>query len=88
MYVNIKKTRILSQDKLDILNNYIKINVNDDSACSKILNLIENLEIKKNTSFLSTIKDSISIQLVSFKSKISRFLNKKNFLYSYSKCPN
>jgi len=76
----------IKEGTLDILEDHIKKNESDDSAL-RILDLIENLPIRRKISIIELIKKNFFIEVARMKLMIIRAIFKKKFIYSERKCP-
>jgi surface carbohydrate biosynthesis protein len=83
----VDKFNIAKKESLSILSKHVKINKVQEDASSRILDLIENLPLKKKINIIRLIKDNINIEVALLKSSIVRMLYKKNFSYLKKKCP-
>ncbi len=85
---NDKNKYSLNDEALKILNDNIEQNFQHEDATSRIINMIEKLEIKKSRpTFLSNLLNEILFRLNLLKMKISRKIYNSNFQYELIKCP-
>ena len=70
----VTKSNTNKNETLNILENYIKKNLDKEDASNRILDLIENLVPQKKTNRLKSIKENIRIEMALFKSTIGRIL--------------
>ena len=75
------------KNSLDILSNYVNNKQSSEDARSRILDLIEDLSLKKKVNIIEIIKNNISIEISLIKSMIGRAKYKKNFSYLKNKFP-
>jgi surface carbohydrate biosynthesis protein len=77
----------IRKEVLDILDDYIKKDEYNENSTSRILDLIEYLPKKKIINTTELIKKNILIEVSLLKAAMNKLMNKKNFIYSKSKCP-